>query len=60
MASRASQPAPASAHREVLANRHAALEKELHDEQSRPAPDALRLQDLKKRKLTLKQEIDAL
>lgn len=43
-----------------LGSRHHNLDKAIHDELSRPAADASKLQDLKRRKLRLKEEMEAL
>ncbi|MDQ0303921.1 YdcH family protein [Ancylobacter polymorphus] len=40
-----------------LERRHQALEKQLREEITRPATDATRIADLKRRKLILKDEI---
>jgi hypothetical protein len=40
-----------------LTSRHAALEAEIDQEQSRPAPDALRLRRLKRDKLRIKDSL---
>lgn len=42
---------------ETLKSRHAALEEAIHDEVTRPHPDDELLQELKKKKLRLKDEI---
>ena len=46
-----------SSHVDALRNKHAGLEAKLRDEQSRPAPDIAMIQQLKKRKLAIKEEI---
>ncbi len=43
-----------------LGSRHQNLDKAINDELSRPAADASKLQDLKRRKLRLKEEMEAL
>jgi hypothetical protein len=43
-----------------LGNRHRSLEAAIDDEMSRPAVDSIRLWDLKKRKLRLKEEMEHL
>jgi hypothetical protein len=43
-----------------LGSRHQALEAAIQDELRRPAADDLRLQELKKQKLKLKEELEAL
>lgn len=48
------------AHVTELERRHQALEKEIRDEISRPASDEVRIADLKRKKLHLKDEITRL
>ena len=43
-----------------LGSRHQSLEEEIQDELRRPAGDDLRLQELKRQKLKLKEELEAL
>jgi hypothetical protein len=43
-----------------LDSRHASLERAIEDETSRPASDDLRLRELKRRKLKLKEELEQL
>ena len=43
-----------------LGSRHETLERAIQDETSRPAADELRLRELKRRKLRLKEEIEGL
>lgn len=43
-----------------LGNRHQTLERAIQDEMSRPASDNVRLRDLKRQKLRLKEEIESL
>ena len=43
-----------------LGSRHETLERAIADETSRPASDELRLRELKRRKLKLKEELEAL
>jgi hypothetical protein len=43
----------------ALCSRHAAFEAEIQDEMKRPQPDALRVRELKKQKLRIKEEIAA-
>ena len=43
-----------------LGVRHKSLERAIEDETSRPAADALRVKDLKRRKLRLKEELEDL
>lgn len=46
-----------SSHISALQLKHAGIDRQLHDEMSRPLPDAVVIQTLKKRKLRLKEEI---
>jgi len=46
-----------SSHASALETKHASLEARLHDELSRPAPDAGTIQQLKKAKLRIKEEL---
>lgn len=46
-----------SSHVSALQLKHAGIERQLHDEMSRPIPDAAMIQALKKRKLRIKEEI---
>jgi len=43
-----------------LGSRHQNLEKAIQDEMSRPASDAARVQTLKRQKLKLKEQMEAL
>ena len=43
----------------ALQTKHAGLEAKLREEMNRPAPDATTIQQLKKRKLMLKEEMEA-
>ena len=43
-----------------LGSRHETLERAIQQEASRPAADALRLRELKRRKLRLKEEMESL
>lgn len=45
-------------HLSALKAKHAALDQELIDENARPYPDSMKVQELKKRKLAVKQEIE--
>ncbi len=45
---------------DTLSNRHRALDEKIRDEQSRPSTDTLRLKDLKRQKLHVKEELEAL
>ena len=47
----------ASGHVDALHTKHAGIDARLRAEMARPAPDAGLLQDLKKQKLRLKEEI---
>ena len=46
-----------NSHVAALQAKHKGLERRLHDELSRPAPDEAIVQTLKKQKLLIKQEI---
>ena len=43
-----------------LGMRHQTLEREIEDEMSRPAADEMRLKELKRQKLRLKEEMESL
>lgn len=43
-----------------LSNRHKALDQKIREEQSRPSTDTLRIKDLKRQKLHIKEELEAL
>ena len=43
-----------------LGARHQSLERAIHDEHGRPAADAVRLRELKRKKLRLKEELEEL
>lgn len=43
-----------------LGSRHQSLEQAIQDEMRRPASDDLKLRELKRRKLALKEEMEAL
>lgn len=43
-----------------LGNRHQSLERAIQDEMSRPAADDIRLRELKRQKLRLKEQIEGL
>lgn len=45
---------------EELTNRHTKLDEKIHDETKRPTADSLRLQELKRRKLHIKEELQEL
>lgn len=47
----------ASSHVNALQSKHAGLEAKLRKELARPAPDGAAIQQLKRRKLRLKEEI---
>ncbi|MDQ2893729.1 MAG: YdcH family protein [Pseudomonadota bacterium] len=44
-------------HQVALETKHATLDKRIADESHRPLPDAVRLAELKKQKLKIKEEI---
>ena len=46
-----------SSHANALENKHASLEARLHEEMSRPAPDAVTIQQIKRAKLRIKEEL---
>lgn len=46
-----------ASHVSALQLKHAGLERQIHDELSRPMPDLATLQMLKKRKLRIKEEL---
>ena len=48
-----------SNHLSALKAKHAALDKRIDAEEARPAPDTIRLHEMKKEKLRLKEEISA-
>lgn len=47
-----------SSHVSALQLKHAGIERQIHDEMTRPMPDNAVIQALKKRKLRLKEEIE--
>ncbi|MGQ5702124.1 DUF465 domain-containing protein [Sandaracinobacteroides sp. A072] len=47
----------ASSHLEALNSRHAMIEGQITTEMNRPVPDSVKLSELKKQKLKLKEEI---
>ena len=49
-----------SSHASALQLRKAGIEKQIHQELSRPMPDLAAVQSLKKRKLRLKEELEGL
>ena len=49
-----------NAHLSALQLKHAGIDRQLHKEMSRPMPNDAVLQDLKKRKMRLKEEIQRL
>ena len=55
----ASSPASSAAtsHIDALETKHAGLEAKLRIEMARPSPDAAMIQEIKKQKLRLKEEI---
>lgn len=44
-------------HYQALKTKHEALDAQIHEEEMRPVPDDIRLSELKKRKLRLKEEL---
>ncbi|RGP39881.1 hypothetical protein BPTFM16_00156 [Altererythrobacter insulae] len=46
-----------TSHVEALQNKHAGLDAQLREEMNRPAPDTATIQQLKKQKLQIKQEL---
>lgn len=46
-----------SAHVAALQAKHDGLERRLHDEMNRPSPNSAMVQELKKQKLRIKEEI---
>ncbi|MFA9201651.1 MAG: YdcH family protein [Cypionkella sp.] len=48
---------PSSSHAHALQSKHEGLEARLREELSRPAPDAGTIQELKKAKLRIKEEL---
>ena len=46
-----------TSHVDALAHKHAGLDARLQAEMARPAPDDAKVQDIKKQKLKLKEEI---
>ncbi|WP_232492983.1 YdcH family protein [Novosphingobium kaempferiae] len=46
-----------NSHVSALQLKHAGIERQIHEELSRPIPDAAVVQSLKKRKLRIKEEI---
>ncbi len=47
-------------HLKALKDKHADLDAKLAEEEARPLPDSLKIQEYKKQKLAVKQEIEAL
>ena len=47
-----------TSHIDALQTKHAGLDAQLRNEMARPAPDATMIQDLKKQKLRIKEEIE--
>lgn len=47
-----------NSHVSALHTKHEGIERRLHEELSRPMPDDVVIQDLKKRKLRIKEEIE--
>lgn len=48
-----------SSHVSALQNKHAGLEAKLREELNRPAPDTATIQQIKKQKLRIKEELEA-
>ncbi len=48
------------AHINALSKKHAALDERIHHEENRPAPNSIVLNELKKEKLVLKDEMERL
>lgn len=46
-----------SSHVHALQSKHAGLEAKLREELNRPAPDAATIQEIKRRKLRIKEEL---
>jgi hypothetical protein len=46
-----------TSHISALQLKHAGIERQLHEEMSRPLPDEALVQDLKKRKLRIKEQM---
>ena len=46
-----------SSHVAALQAKHEGLERRIHEEESRPAPDSTMIQTLKKQKLKIKEEL---
>ena len=44
-------------HMSELRNKHEALERQINEEETRPRPDTIRINSLKKEKLRLKEEL---
>lgn len=49
-----------TSHVDALQSKHAGLDARLRAEMARPAPDATMIQDIKKQKLKIKEEISRL
>ncbi|MBO7243987.1 MAG: YdcH family protein [Alphaproteobacteria bacterium] len=47
-------------HLKALKEKHAELDVKLAEEEARPLPDSLKIQEYKKQKLAVKQEIEAI
>lgn len=47
-------------HLEALRDKHASLEREINEESLRPHPDDIRLHELKKKKLHIKETLNRL
>ncbi|WP_339691290.1 YdcH family protein [uncultured Parasphingorhabdus sp.] len=44
-------------HMSALRDKHEALERQINEEETRPLPDTIRIHNLKKEKLRLKEEL---
>lgn len=47
-------------HLQALKDKHHALDVQLKEEMARPAPDEMKIQEIKKQKLKIKEEIQAI
>lgn len=48
-----------SSHASALQSKHAGIDAKLREEMNRPAPDAVTIRQLKKKKLQIKEEMQA-
>lgn len=51
---------PVAGHTNALQSKHAGLDARLREEMNRPSPDAVMIQALKKQKLRIKEELQAI